>query len=122
MDFLELTEQEHKEAKLKYKDKNFPRYSRKVLQIGKKEGYWDNDQFILQVKKASRIASFKYLKDSHTIIWIFDQSSNHRAYSKVALIASRTKVKTGPFKWKMRSTPAVVNSRPFVQCMVNSRG
>ena len=117
-----MTEQEHKEAKLKYKDKNFPRYSREVLQIGKKEGYWDNDQFILQVKKASRIASFKYLKDSHIIIWIFDQSGNQHAYSKVALIASGMKVKTGPFEWKMRSTPAVVNSRPFVQCMVNSQG
>ena len=90
--FLELSEQEHKEAKLKYKDKNFPCYSREVIQIRKKEGHWDNDQFILQVKKASRIASFKYPEDSHTIIWIFDQSSNHRAYSKDALIASRMEV------------------------------
>lgn len=55
-------------------------------------------------------------------MWIFDQSSNHRACAKDALVASKMKVGPGGAQPKMRSTPVVVNDKPFVQSMVTRDG
>ena len=121
--FLQLTEEEHKQAKRELNDNAFPRYSREVLEYGAEhEGYWNNKMFIKQVKKAARIASFKYPEDTHNVIWIFDQSSNHRAYSEDALVARKMNVKPEGSQPKLRSTPIVVNGRPFVQHMVDANG
>ena len=121
--FLELSQAQHEEAKRKYNDPNFPCYSREILEVGAEhEGYWTNDKFIEQLKKAVRIADFKYPEDQYTVVWIFDQSSNHRAFSEDALVASRMNLKPGGKQPVMRSTPVVVNGRPFVQSMVDNKG
>ena len=78
--------------------------------------------FIAQDMKAAHIASFKYPEDTYNVVWIFDQSSNHRAYSEDALVARRMNVKPEGSQPKLRSTPIVVNGRPFVQHMVNANG
>ena len=50
--FLQLTEEEHEQAKRQFNDNRFPRYSREVLEYGAEhEGYWNNKMFISQVNK-----------------------------------------------------------------------
>ena len=50
---------------------------------------------MLQMKKAVQIAEFKYNPSTHTIIWLFDQSSCHKAYTPYALNASKMNVNPG---------------------------
>ena len=43
-----------------------------------REGYWTCDKFMVQMKKAIKMAEFKYPKyDGWKHVWIFDQSSCH---------------------------------------------
>ena len=55
--------------------------ARSLLEYGEaKEGYWTCDKFIVQMKKAIKIAEFKYLKsDGWSKVWIFDHSNCHAA-------------------------------------------
>ncbi|XP_062520189.1 uncharacterized protein LOC134195206 [Corticium candelabrum] len=79
--------------------------AREIIEYGEnRDGYWTHDKFIGQVKQAAMIAEFKYPKDMYTILWIFDQSSNHKAKAKDALIASRMNVGPGGAQPKMRDT------------------
>ena len=82
------------------------------------EGYWTSELFVKHVKKVAKIASYKYPVDRFSILWIFDQSSNHRAYSDDALVASRMNVDDGGKQPKRRTT--TWNGRE--QVMVNRMG
>jgi hypothetical protein len=77
-------------------DPGFPKSAWELFVFGEHyEGYWNNDLFMAQVRKAVSIALIKYPKETHTILWAFDQSSGHNAYSDDALIASRMNVNPG---------------------------
>ena len=49
---------------------------------------WNSEQFIENVKDAVTIAEYKYPKRRNTLVFIFDQSSCHKAFSDDALNAS----------------------------------
>ena len=59
---------------------------------------------MLQMKKAVQIAEFKYNPSTHTIIWLFDQSSYHKAYAPDALNANKMNVNPGGVQPLMRDT------------------
>ena len=54
------------------------------------------------VKNAACIADLIYPSASHTIVWIFDQSSCHRAFSDNALNVQRMNVRPGGTQSAMR--------------------
>lgn len=101
--YLRLSPDEFKRAKV-----SFPTISqeaREILEYGEnRDGYWTHDKFFSQVKQAVAIAEFKYPKERHALLWIFDQSSNHKAKSQDALVASRMNVGSGGAQPKMRDT------------------
>ena len=82
------------------------------------EGYWDNDNFIKQVKVAAQIAEVKFPAVSHNLLFIFDQSSGHAAFPADALNVNRMNVKPGGQQPAMHDT--VWNGK--VQKMVFSDG
>lgn len=67
-----------------------------VLKFGfQADGYWNNELFIKQVKTPISIAKFKYPVTQNTLVFLFDQSSGHCAYSDDALIAHKMNVLDG---------------------------
>ena len=61
-----------------------------------KEGYWNRDKFMGQIKRAVEMAEIKYPKtDGWHHIWIFDHSSCHTAMVDDALDASKMNVNGG---------------------------
>ena len=86
-------------------DPEFPYEARQLLEYGaEREGYWTSEKFMLQMKKAVQIAEFKYNPSTHTIIWLFDQSSCHKAYAPDALNANKMNVNPGGVQPLMRDT------------------
>ena len=70
-----------------------------------KEGYWTSEKFIKQIKNSVMIADFKYPKnDGYRVVWIFDHSSCHGAYSKDSLNAYKMNTKPGGKQPQMRDT------------------
>lgn len=61
-------------------------------------------KFLVQVKQAVTIAEIKYLSSSPNVIFLFDQSSGHTAYTGDALNANRMNVNPGGSQPKMRDT------------------
>ena len=59
---------------------------------------------MLNIEVAARIAEFKYPSDKHTIVWLFDQSSCHRAFAEDALNAKVMNVRPGGVQPRMRDT------------------
>ena len=56
--------------------------ARELLNYGAAgQGYWTDERYLAQVTSAMAIAEFKYPKDLNTLVWLFDQSSCHCAYS-----------------------------------------
>ena len=54
-----------------------------MLKYGaEREGYWTSERFMENVKNAIKIAKFKYPSESYTVVWIFDQSSCHKAFAE----------------------------------------
>jgi len=51
-----------------------------------------------------KIAEFKYPSDKHTVVWLFDHSSCHRAFAEDALNAKVMNVKPGGAQRCMRDT------------------
>ena len=45
--------------------------------------------------KAFKIVEFKYRPDEYTVVWLFDQSSCHRAYVSDDLNVNNMNVKSG---------------------------
>lgn len=89
--FLRLSDEEHSHAK----DPDFPKEARVLLEYGAdREGYWNSEKFMVNIENAARIAEYKYPSDRYTIVWLFDQSSCHKAYAEDAL-NSRVNVNPG---------------------------
>ena len=82
--FLRLTDQEYAIATAT--DPEFPKAARALMEYGAdKEGYWTGEKFMANVERAAKIAELKYSKEKYSIIWLFDQSSCHKAYAEDAL-------------------------------------
>ena len=77
--YLCLTQEEYVRAR--QSDPSIQMEARSLFEYGEaKEGYWTCDKFIVQMKKAIKIAEFKYPKsDGWRHVWIFDHSSCHAA-------------------------------------------
>lgn len=100
---LKLSDEEFESAR-----KTIPLISkeaREILRFGAaNEGYWTNEKFLDQIKKVIPIAKVKFPKESHTLVWLFDQSSGHCAYTDDALNVKRMNVKPGGAQPWMRNT------------------
>ena len=78
--FLKLSPEELEHAR--DSDDNFPEEARELFKCGAaRVGYWTGEKFMAQVERAVCIAEFKYPPAMHTLVWLFDQSSCHRAYA-----------------------------------------
>ena len=85
--------------------------ARVLLEYGAdKEGYWNSEQFMANVADAVAIAEFKYPPQKNTIVFIFDQSSCHKAYTEDALNTSRMNVHPGGIQPCMRGTLGRTNA------------
>lgn len=101
--FLRLSEEE--QALTRTEDPDFPVEARALLEYGsEREGYWTSEKFMKNVEDAAKIAEFKYGSDNHTILWLFDHSSCHRAFADNALNAKRMNVRPGGRQPIMRDT------------------
>ena len=82
--YLRLSDEEYTLASAR--DPNFPITARALLEHGaSREGYWTSERFMNNVEAAVKIAEYKYPQDKHTLVWLFDQSSCHKAFSDDAL-------------------------------------
>ena len=102
--YLQLTDQEFEEAK-----KSNPRLkkqARAFLEYGEnKEGYWTSERFMSQIDDATTITEIKYPREKgYCLVWIFDRSSCHGAYSENALNANKMNTKPGGKQPAMRDT------------------
>ena len=101
--FLRLNEEE--QALAQSSDPEFPVEARALLEYGaEREGYWTGDKFMKNVEDAARIAEFKYPNDKYTVVWLFDHSSCHRAFSDDALNPKKMNVRPGGRQPRMRDT------------------
>ena len=101
--FLRLTDSELDVAR--ERDPEFLKSARVLLEYGAdKEGYWTSEKFMANIESAAQIAEFKYPSDTHTIVWLFDHSSCHRAFAPDALNAKAMNVKPGGAQPSMRDT------------------
>ena len=65
---------------------------------------WTGEKFMLQLEKAFKIAEFKYNPDEFTVVWLFDQSSCHKAFASDALNVNNMNVKSGGKQAVMHDT------------------
>ena len=56
------------------------------------------------IKSALQIAEYNYPMESHTIVWLFDQSSCHRAFAEDALNVRRMNVRPGGAQPRLRNS------------------
>ena len=50
--------------------------ARQKIEYGvNRDGYWDSPKFMAQIDNVAKIASVKYPKEIHTVVFAFDQSS-----------------------------------------------
>ena len=69
-----------------------------------REGYWMSQKLMENTEDAAKIVEFKYSSDKHTVMWLFDHSSCHRAFAEDALNARVMNVKPGGAQPCMRDT------------------
>ena len=70
--------------------------ARCFLKIGAKyEGCWDSEKFLRQVEHVITIAERKYPKETHSLVFLFDQSSGHTAFASEALNVNHMNVNPG---------------------------
>ena len=101
--FLSLTESEHSIATANNPD--FPKTARALLEYGvDKGGYWTGERFMENIKDAVKIVEIVYSMDTHTIVWVFDQSSCHRAFAEDALNVRKMNVRPGGAQPTIRDT------------------
>ena len=114
--YLHVKEEEH--VLLQETKPECPQAAQMTLEYGaEREGYWTGDRFMQQVEFAVDIAEFKYPAATHTLVWLFDQSSCHRKMDSMALQANKLLVKDGGPRHVRDTTWA---NRP--QPMVNDDG
>ena len=79
-------------------------YARQLLEYGEsKEGYWNSDRFMSQIRQAVKIVEVKFSKsDGWRVVWIFDHNSCHLAMPEDALDASKMNVNPGGKQRVMR--------------------
>jgi hypothetical protein len=102
--YLALTEEELKEAG--QTNPAIQKEARQLLEYGEsKEGYWTGDKFMSQMERAVTIAEVKYSREKGwKLVWIFDQSSCHKAMAADALDVNSMNVKPGGKQAIMRDT------------------
>ena len=100
--YLKFTKEEFEEVKMH--DFCIPKEARVLFKYGAQtEGYWNCEKFINQVKDAVKIAEVMYPTETHSLAFIFDQSSGHTSYAKDGLNAHRTNVNYGGKQPKHRT-------------------
>ena len=96
-----------------------PKTARVLLEYGaEKEGYWNSERFMENLKDAVKIAEYKYPPHKNTLVFIFDQCSCHKAYAEDALNTNRMNVRPGGKQPCMRDTVWAGH----VQKLVNDEG
>ena len=101
--FLQLSDEEH--ANISAEEPEFPKSARVLFEYGaEKEGYWTGDKFMNNIKNAVKIAEHIYTPATHTIIWLFDQSSCHKAFAEDSLNVRRMNVFPGGAQSRMHDT------------------
>ena len=88
-------------------DASIPRTAHVLFEYGaEKEGYWNSSssRFMANIKDAVAIAKFKYPPEKNTLVFIFDQSSCHKADAENALNITRMNVRPGGKQPCMRDT------------------
>ena len=84
---------------------DFPQKARELFEYGAaRESYWTGEKFIGQIEKAHKIIQFKYNPAMHSAVWLFDQSSCHRAFPPDALNVNIMTVKPGGKQSVMHDT------------------
>ena len=101
--FLRLSLDELEDARTS--NLNFLEQAKELFEYGAaRDGYWTGTKFMKQMENAVKIAEFKYTPAMHTLVWLFDQSSCHRAYAPDALNSNNMNVKPGGSQAVMRDT------------------
>ena len=101
--YLRLSSEELEDARST--DPNFPKEARELFEYGAaRAGYWTGEKFMRQIEKASKIAELKYPPAMHSLVWLFDQSSCHRAYAPDSLNVNNMNVRPGGAQAVMRDT------------------
>ena len=101
--YLRLSDEEYERAKSSHPE--LWKEARRVLKLGAEyEGYWDSNKFLNQVEKSITIAEIKYPKETHNLVFLFDQSSGHTAFADNALNVNRMNVKLGGAQAILRDT------------------
>ena len=103
--YLALNDDEYQKA-LEVYGSAIKKEARVLLEYGEgKEGYWTSERFLSQMEAADKIAEIKYPKsEGYKVVWVFDNSSCHNAYSDDALLASRMNAKPGGKQPALRNT------------------
>ena len=79
--------------------------ARQKIEYGvNRDGYWDSPKFMAQIDNVAKIASVKNPKETHTVVFVFDQSSGHTAHDDSSLNAKRLNLNPGGKQPKMRDT------------------
>ena len=100
---LQLTDEEYREAVTT--QPSIRKCAQEVIKFEANcEGYWNNERFLNQVTIAAAISKIKFHSDSHSLVWIFDQSSGHRAFKDDSLNINRMNVNPGGVQARMRVT------------------
>ena len=92
--YLRLSNEEYEAAKDLHP--GLWKEARQLLELGAEyEGYWDSDKFMNQVEHSITIAEIKYPKETHSLVFLFDQSSGYTAFADNALNVNRMNVRPG---------------------------
>ena len=101
--FLRLSSEELEGARKT--DRKFPQEARELFEYGAaRAGYWTGEKFMRQIETECKLAEYKYPSSTHTLVWLFDQSSCHKAYAPDALNVNNMNVKPGGAQAVMRDT------------------
>ena len=102
--YLALTSEEYAAASVTHPA--MWKEARCLLEYGEsREGYWTSEKFMLQVEEAVAIADIKYPKEEGwRVVWVFDQSSCHKAMAADALDATKMNVNPEGKQPAMRDT------------------
>ena len=102
-EFRQLSDEEHTNISAEKPD--FLKSARVLFEFrAGKAGYWTGDKFLNNVKNAVKTAEHIYLPATHTIIWLFDQSSYHKALAEDSLNVHYMNVFPGGGQSRMHDT------------------
>lgn len=69
-----------------------------------REGYWNNDKLMAQVKNAADIVDLRYPKDHFDVMWLFDNAPSHRKFADESLSTTQINVRDGGKQPVLRDT------------------